>query len=441
MNLTFPTLRVLAIQLLPLLAAAQTRTMTLDEITAAGMANSKQLQASVARSAAVHAKTSQYKDSFVPAITYTGGYSRLSENVEPFGFTLPDGTKQVLNPLIPNQYTNRLSVSETVFTGFRAVNTIKASEFLERAAQLDVEKDRAELRFNLLNAAMNLYKLQEALQTFAQSLRAAQSRLTDLRNQRDQGLALDNDVLRAELAVTRIQMARTEAENALAATQFSLAVLTGLPENTLILVDSTSVFSGETDPAELEIYLQAAAQRPEVQAAANRASAAGKQVEVGKGAYYPLVSIGANLYDNRPNQRVFPPEDRFKATWDAGITLSWNLSNLYTTRHNLEEARLNQLQTQLLGEQLNESARTDIANQYYQWKSAQSRVELAEKTAAQAIENRRVIENRQAQQVASVTDLLEADAELLQAQINAVSARTDARLAYFKLLKSTGKLL
>lgn len=441
MNHFFSGLPVLtAFVLLSLPVLAQQRVMTLDEIVAAGLQNSKQLQATTAKSAAAHVKTSQYRNAFIPALNYTGTYLRVSDNIEPFGFTLPDGTEKVLNPIILNQYTNRLSVSEPVFTGFRALNTLRAAEFLERAAQLDVAKDRAEVQFNLLSAALNLYKLQAARRAFEQSLPAAQTRLAELSHQRDQGLALDNDVLRAELAVNQLETARLETDNALAAARFGLAVLTGQPENTLLVVDSASVFGSSPDVAGLDSYLERAGQRAEVQSALHRALAAGKQVNVSKGAYLPLISLGANVYDNRPNQRVFPPEDQFKSTWDAGVTVSWNLSGLYTNGRQVEEAKLNQQQAQLLSAQLGEAARTDIANQFYQWKSAESRIALAEKSLSQSLENRRVTEMRQQQQVASVSELLEADTEWVQAQINAISVRTDARLAYFRLLKSSGKL-
>lgn len=441
MNLSSRPLRGLLLALLaPVLLPAQVRLMTLDDVVVAGLANSKTVKIAEAKSAAAHAKTGQYKDAFVPALTYTGSYARLSDNVDPFSITLPDGTEKVLNPLILNQYTNRISLSEPVFTGFRALNTIRAAEFLERAAQLDIVKDRSEAQLNLLNAALNLFKLQELRKTVDQNLRAAQNRASEVRHLREQGLALDNDVLKADLAAAQLESARDETDNNIAAAQYALAVLTGLPDNTGIRIDSASVFARPPAAGGLDEYLGTATQRPDVLAAASRANAAGKQVDASRGVYLPLISLGANLYANNPNQRVFPPEAQFKTTWDAGITLSWNLGNLYTARRSVEEARFNRLQADLNSAQLTDAARTDISNAFYQLRNTQSRVALAEKTVEQAAENRRVTEVRQAQQVASVTDLLEADAQYLQAQINAVSVRVDAQYAWFKLLKNTGKL-
>ncbi len=420
--------------------AAQTRSFTLTELVDAGMANSKQLKRAATQAAIAHAKLGQYRDATIPTLSYTGAYSRLSENIDPFTLELPDGTRKVLNPIIPNQFSNRWSVSEPVFAGLRAINTIRAATYLEQAAQFDADKDKADVRLNLLNAGLHLFRLQEIRKTAAQNLRSAQSRLAELRNRRDQGLALDNDVLKSELAVAQIETAIAETDNALSAARFSLAILTGLPEQTAIEIDSASVFAGGTDAATLDAYLGAAANRADLQAASARALAAEKQLKVSKGLYFPFVSVGANLYDNRPNQRVFPPEDRFKSTWDAGVTLTWNLSNLYTARHTVEEARLNQVVSGIQTQQLSDNARTEIANAYYDWQTAQGKVSLAEKAVTQAIENQRVVEAQQTQQVASASDLLEADALLLQAQINAATVRADARSAYFKLLKSAGKL-
>ena len=154
----------------------------------------------------------------------------------------------------------------------------------------------------------------------------------------------------------------------------------------------------------------------------------------------PLVSVGVNLYSNRPNQRLFPPEDRYLTTWDAGVSLSWNLTNLYTARHNVREASANLLQSNLTRDQLTDAARSEIASNYYNWVSAGQKTEVARKAVRQAEENVRVIQLRNSQQIAASTELLDADALLLQARVNNISAVADTRLAYYKLLKSAGKL-
>jgi outer membrane protein TolC len=431
-------LKLLCLLLLtPAIGYSQTqqpaRTLTLEEVVQLGLANSKTLQISLARADVAHSKTQQARSTTIPALNYTGSYYRLSDNVTPFE------TPLFTIPILLNQTLNKVSISEPIFTGFRALNTIKATEFLEKAARIDLEKDKKDVQLNLLSAAINLYKLQEARKVFERSLTTARNRLTDTQNLNKQGLALDNDVLRADLAVTQVETARMETDNALLASQYALATLLGLPTDQPLQIDAASItaaMSGET----LESFLDNATQRADYQAATQRALAASKQADVSKGAYLPLVSIGANLYANNPNQRQFPVEDRFITTWDAGVQVSWNLSGLYTSRFNVQEAKLGSIQANTQRDQIGDAARTDITNNFYAWQTAIQKIALSEKSLTQSTENQRITALRNSQQISSTTDLLDADVLLLQSQINQLSAKADAQLAYFKLLKSAGKL-
>jgi hypothetical protein len=442
MNLFANTSRAVLLLFLPVLLWGQTselRRMTLDEVVQMGIANSKQLKISSAKAMAAHAKTSQLHDAFIPALTYTGSYTRLSSNVPEFGFTLPTGEYKVLNPLIVNQFANRLGFSEAVFTGFRALNALKGNEFLESAARLDVERDQKEVHLNLLAAGINLYKLQEALQSINANLNSARSRVGDLQKLRDQGLALDNDVLKAELIVSQLETAKIETENGLHANGFSMSLLLGLPENTEVQLDSTGM-SAAVSPESLASFMQNTPNRADLRAASLRTQAATKQVSFYKGTKLPQINVGANVYYNNPNSRFFPPQATFKSTWDAGLTLNWNISSLYTSKHTVEEAKATLLQSNLQESQLSDAARTEIANQFYNWQTARSKKALAVKSLQQALENQKVIRARLNQQIATPTELLDADTLQIQAEINRISADADAQLAYFKLLKSAGKL-
>ncbi len=425
----------LLLLLLPFLGQSQTapRILTLEEVVQLGMANSKQLQISIAKADVAHSRINQAKVSTIPSLTYTGSYYRLSDNVTPFE------TPLFTIPILVNQTLSRVSLSQPVFTGLRALNTIRATEFLENAARFDLEKDKKDVQLNLLTASINLYKLQEAGKVFQSSLATAQNRLTDTRNLNQQGLALDNDVLKADLVVTQLETARLETNNAIAAGQYGLNVLLGLPTGTPVQIDPAGIAEIVT-PETLEAFLTNATQRMDYRAATQRALASEKLLKVGKGVYFPLVSVGANLYTNNPNQRQFPIVDRFITTWDVGVQISWNMSGLYTSKYSVQEATLNLVQANTQRDQISDAAQTDIANNFYAWQTAVQKISLSEKSLLQSTENQRITNLRSGQQIASVTDLLDADVLLLQSKINQVTAIADARLAYFRLLKSAGRL-
>jgi len=80
-------------------------------------------------------------------------------------------------------------------------------------------------------------------------------------------------------------------------------------------------------------------------------------------------------------------------------------------------------------------------NQNYQrYKTAVDKIRLLQTAIEQAGENNKILESKYQSNIASATDRADAETLLYQAQINLELARADAGLAYYTLLKSTGKL-
>jgi outer membrane protein len=68
------------------------------------------------------------------------------------------------------------------------------------------------------------------------------------------------------------------------------------------------------------------------------------------------------------------------------------------------------------------------------------KIELAKLTVTQAEENYRTLTSRYNNQVALLSDLLDANNLLLQSKINQALVIADSELAYQRLLKATGSL-
>lgn len=423
-------------------AQAPVRVITLDEAVQLGIQNSKTLRADAAKQVAAHAKTQQYFTAQIPAITLNSSYSRLSDNITPFTIPVPDGNGgynvQALNPQILNQYSNRLSLQEILFTGGRARNFFASSGYLETAISLDADKDRLEVQNNLVAAILNLYKLQASKRILQANEKVLQSRKQDVEHYVQSGTALENDRLRADLAVTQVQTSLEDVNNAIETANFNLDIMLGLPTETQLAPDSVSLFKSGV-LGDLQGYFSQLGNRPDLKAAGMRREASLKQVQMARGNYYPTLLLNGNYYYNRPNNRVFPPEDKFFPTWDAGISLSWNISNLYTNRYAIQEAKANLLQQDAQRDQLQEAAQMELNASYNAWQSAQTKIELARKTVAQSEENQRLMKNRFDAQVIGLTDLLDADFIVIQSKLNLEAARADAETAYYKVLKSVGQ--
>jgi outer membrane protein TolC len=422
------------------LQAQTVKKLTLDEAVNRGLQNSYQIKFSAAKTAAMQARLAQIKNQLLPSVNVSTNYTRISDNIEPYKLVF-GSIEKVLNPQILNQSYNRLGVQYGIFTGFRAINTLKSNEFLLKATELDGEKDKAEVKLNLINAYYNFYKLIVSKQVLDDNLKTLNSRLTDTKNFVANGIALQNDVLKLELTQANLQQNLADVQSAKEIANFNLNLMLGFPTETQLEIDETTLGTQKniTNPATL--IEEAIKNRSELKSADYRKLATERAIEISRGNYYPIVSIGANYDYNLPNQRVFPSQDAFKGTWTAGITASYNLVNLHSTKALIQEQEANLEQCGMLTLQLLDAIKMEVNANVSSYQTALQKIALSEKSIIQATENQRLMKTRYRNQVATLTELLEADTLFTQAQLNIVQAKVDAELAYAKLQKAVGKQL
>ncbi len=84
--------------------------------------------------------------------------------------------------------------------------------------------------------------------------------------------------------------------------------------------------------------------------------------------------------------------------------------------------------------------KTELNRNYQNYQLAIKRISVLETSIAQATENDRLLASKYKNNIASVTDRIDAETLLYQAKINLELAKADAKLAYYTLLKSTGKI-
>ncbi|MCY1552407.1 hypothetical protein D9M68_888000 [compost metagenome] len=71
---------------------------------------------------------------------------------------------------------------------------------------------------------------------------------------------------------------------------------------------------------------------------------------------------------------------------------------------------------------------------------AVQKIDVLQTSVAQAEENDRLLASKYRNNIASATDRIDAETLLYQTKINLEMAKADAGLAYYTLLKSTGKI-
>ncbi|MEI6311713.1 MAG: TolC family protein [Bacteroidota bacterium] len=413
------------------------RTISLQEALNLALKNAKSIQISNYKIENATAKKDMAVNAFLPQVAVNASYSRLSTNIEPFKITIPGIITTELNPVIPNQYANRASIQQNVFSGMRNIYNLQASKDMIYASQLDAKKEEEDILMNTILQYYTYCKTTESAKLLRENLKTVDARIKDIQNFQTVGMALPNDVLKAELSKSNLEITQAEIDNTAAIINYNINLLLGINEQTQL---SPSPIDIDATPTNAFTFNPTYDNRLDWKSFNLKILAGQKQVKSAQSAYFPTVNAGFNFYYNNPNQRVFPQTAKFKETWDAGISLNWNLSSLYTARASIRDAKINTKINDLLLGQIQDGIRSEQYSALKNYELSLQKIKMAEKTVEQAKENQRIMQNRFASSVAVFTDLLEADTQLLQAQINLVNAQYDAKITYYKYIKASGNL-
>lgn len=419
--------------------AQETKKISLQDAFTLALQNSKQLQLDSLKKQSLDIKKQQTKNAMIPVVGVSASYTRVSNNIDPFAINIPGVGGFEINTNIPNQYNNRVYVQQPIFQGLKNWNTMKAIDQQKTAMNFDMQKDGDDVKFMIVQAYYNLYKLQQTNALLDSNISQTQVRIDDLTKLKNVGIILNNDVMRAELQKTNLLVTKADVESGIETANFNLNILLGLDGTTKIAVEDPSVVTNPDDQVQALIS-SAFTGRPELKAQEYRSKAADYQIKASKSAYMPTVSAIGNGYYSNPNQRMFPPEAKFKATWDVGVSLSWNIMQVYTARAVVNDSKNQKAQLQIATAQIKEAIQTDVNANVQALKVAQLKIDLAQKAIDQATENRRILNNRFQAQVALLNDVLEGDVLLLQAQANLLNAKADAAIANYKLQRSLGTI-
>jgi len=268
-----------------------------------------------------------------------------------------------------------------------------------------------------------------------ENLKQQQQRVTDFTNLEKNGLLARNDLLKAQLQQSNIELSVLEAENNLKMAYVNMDLMLGLPEDTELIPD-TAGFQIKTDIGSVAQWEQTALQnRKDISSMSFREKAAEKNIKATKGEYYPgLALTGGYIAADIPGLLTITN------ALNVGVGLQYNLGALWKTGAKVTAAKARLEQIQYTQNILSDQVRSEINKAYYDYTLALKKIEVYRKAVEQASENYRITKNKYDNSLATTTDLLEADAAQLQAKINYTLIQAAALVSYKELLHTAGTI-
>ncbi len=418
--------------------AQEIKKLSLEEATKLALSHDFQLKSDSAQISILNARLNQNKKALLPDIGLNANYTRISDNITPFKVSFPTGDV-TLNPQILNQSYNSLQLKQLIWSGGKVNYGIQISKKEVEAAKFEAEKSRGNTTYNIAALWYNLYVLKTSKKIIEENIKLLSQNEKDVKNFAKQGIVLENEVLKIELAITNLQSNLIDITSTINAVNFNLCLFTGLPSNTVI--EQSEIIEENNLPVpKLETYLSLAlANRAELKALKTYKDIASIGVKIANANYLPTVSGIASGNYNLPEQRVFPNQNNFTGTWFVGVNVNWAISSLYKNADKINESKLNITKTNVQYNQIQEGIMIEVNSAFTEYLQATQKIVFLKKAVEQATENFRIEQNKLNASTITATDFLDANTKLLQANLNLNAANANAQLALKKLNKTIGK--
>jgi outer membrane protein len=420
-------------------AQQSVKPLSLNEAISLSIQNSKQLKVSHAKVDQATASLKEANERQLPDVSVSGSYLRLTQPNIDLKLKLGDdngGTKSE-SPKVNQAAYGIASVSVPIFAGGLIQSGKESARYLAEAARLDVDKDKEDVIQNTIAAYSNLYKAKAAVALVQENIRQSDERVKEFSNKEKNGLLARNDLLKAELQQSNYQLALMDAENNLKIANLNMDIMLGLPDNTTIQVDS-AIFKVDSnvDGRSVAEFEQLAYQhRKDAASLSAREKAANAGIKGAKADYYPSLAVtGGYIAAYVPNVLTITN------AVNAGVGLKYNLGSLWKTGSKVAGAKAKLAEVQANEAKVVDNIHLDVYQSYENYLLSHKKMDTYIKAIEQSEENYRITKNKHDNNLATTTDLLDADVANLQSHLNYAYAKADALVAYNKLLQAAGIL-
>ncbi len=409
--------------------------MTANEVAEFALQNHQQLKVSAQNIDIAKQNTNVVKLQKLPNITASTSQFYLGDAV-----AIDKDFSQSTNVPMPH-YGSSYGVQATqlIFKGGLVNKSIELANLREQLSELDLEKNKQDVKFLVISNYLDVYKILNQQKVFESNKKLAQERLKNIQKFYQQGMVTRNEVIRGELAIKNLDQGILTLVNNRKILNYNLNIALRLPSDIEIL-PVESLESKESGIG-IEYYLNLAHDNnPLLKSAQTNVNVADKNIEIIKTDKMPTISGFGGYTLQRPITTRNPVLDMYSGGWQTGISLSYNIDNLYKTKERVKlgELQKNQANDAVTLTQQNVDMAVNAA--YIKYQESIQQAEILNDAKKLAEENYKITEAKYLNQLAVQAEMIDAQNQKLQSELDYANAEINMLYQYYNLLKSTGTL-
>ncbi|MFO0678323.1 MAG: TolC family protein [Polyangiaceae bacterium] len=438
--------------------------LTSDEAAKRAEETSLAVRAKQQSTAAADAKVDQAKFAFLPQLTGSARYTRLSPIDPPSigGGGSSIVTSQVVDTVQPVTAATPLFIAPAfsfpVFLNqieFKAALSIPLSDYVlrisealaaasssRRAAEVDELAARAKAASDARISYYNWVRARGQRLVAEASLEQANLHAKDATSAFEVGMVSRADVLRAESQKKNMELLLERTKTVADLTEEQLVVAMHDKDGTHyeigedILADLTPLANtGDVNALVKEAFDR----RLEVRALDETKFMINQQERSLRAAYYPRLDGAASVNYSNPNQRIFPQQEKFTATWDASLVLTWTPTEIPAAMARVREAQAKQSEIEAQKAALADGLRLEVSQAWRSLRETEIAVATSGSGLASAEEAYRVRRDLYQNGKATLVEVTDAETDLTRARLESINARIEHRVARVRLLHAVGR--
>lgn len=410
--------------------------ISLEEIFEIAEAHSAQLRVSKSAETEATKEISVAHSGRLPDIDASLSFSYIGD-----GFTTKRDLSDYQRAPIPHFGSGlSLKINQPVYTGGAVSAAIDMAELKSTASRFATELQRDNIRFSITGFYLDIYRFTTLRDVVENNIGQARKMLAEMKARYQQGVALQNDIIRYELLVSNLELQLVKINNTIKILNHNLVTAAGLPENTVIIPDTTILSRSLPTSGEAGWQQEAQLNSPTLKLARADVDISHKAESLVRADRLPKIGLQAGWSIDGPILVEIPPINRNLSYWYVGVGISYNISSLFKTNKNIAKSRAAIVTANDRLVAAREGVELAVRADYIKYLEAYEELKTQNKSVELAEKNYCTTATRYSADMALITDLLDAANAKLDAEQRLVNARIDIIYNYYKLLFTTGKI-
>lgn len=412
------------------------RVLTIEEMFTLADQNSKSLKPSATGVEEAREGVKVAKSARLPEIDASLSFSylgdgRMTDRNFSNGFKAP-------MPHLGNNFA--IEATQAVYAGGAISSGIALSRLQEEQATLALESNRDRVRFLLVGYYLDLFQMQNRLRVYEKNIELTRQVLKDIEAKSGEGVVLKNDITRYELQLSNLFLTRTQIVNSIAILNHNLTTTLGLPSETEVVPD-TALLQEVLPVEDCETWTEAAFRlSPPLRQQALSVEMSRYQDKIVKSERLPKVGLFAGNRFDGPIIIEVPPINKNFNYWYVGVGVKYNFAALYKTPKAVRRSRAVMRRWAEQYEDAREQTELAVKADHIRYLESYVELETQQKSVELADQNYGVVSNRYKNDMALITDMLDASNAKLAAELQLVNAQIGVIFNYYKLLYISGTL-